>query len=430
MSLFSCCPKKPKKTLDYVIKWVEDTDKTIKELDASIKELEDWDENISELVAEAIENYDWSNLPVEALSRKADKVEDAVQGNLAALDSNGNLVDSGAGIGTVIEEDNTNLVPSGTIYNALQGKINKIVNATPGDFAGFDENGNLTDSGKKPADFADKIHHHSYIRGEVEWGQVLVFVDEDSSSYPMVTFQLKETTDPSNPSIEEASISFDNISNFKRALEDPVKSTDTTPTYDDSKLITAGGVKAALDGKRDLIGQSISLTIGGQEIEIEPSDVPNLIRALSDPDNTPTEDSDNLVTSRGVYDALNVKADNPVSLKLEKDMTAGYYYLYDSNGENTNADNIASVKALLAAITSGTVVSCKVLFKLGSGNTYYLLGYVSWAKFRRLGDYDYIIKLNVADKSYKCIIASSSETISGIADSEFPEKWEVTTLSL
>ena len=27
-----CCPKKPKKSLDYVIKWVEDTDKTIKNM--------------------------------------------------------------------------------------------------------------------------------------------------------------------------------------------------------------------------------------------------------------------------------------------------------------------------------------------------------------------------------------------------------------
>lgn len=58
-----------------------------------------------------------------------------------------------------------------------------------------------------------------------------------------------------------------------------------------------------------LIGQSISLIIGGTEVEIELSDLPNLIRALADPDATPITNSTKLVTSGGVAAALAGKAD-------------------------------------------------------------------------------------------------------------------------
>ena len=61
---------------------------------------------------------------------------------------------------------------------------------------------------------------------------------------------------------------------------------------------------------RELVGDSISLFVGGTEIEIEPSDVPNLLRALSDPDSVPKANSNKLVTSGGVYNALAGKMDN------------------------------------------------------------------------------------------------------------------------
>ena len=61
---------------------------------------------------------------------------------------------------------------------------------------------------------------------------------------------------------------------------------------------------------RELVGGSISFIVGGKEIEIELSDVPNLLRALSDPDSVPKANSDKLVTSGGVYSALAGKMDN------------------------------------------------------------------------------------------------------------------------
>lgn len=51
-------------------------------------------------------------------------------------------------------EDSTNPVQSGGVYDALQDKADKVENATNGNLAGLDEDGNLTDSGKSPSDFA------------------------------------------------------------------------------------------------------------------------------------------------------------------------------------------------------------------------------------------------------------------------------------
>ena len=105
---------------------------------------------------------------------------------------------------------------------------------------------------------------------------------------------------------QEIEIESSDVPNLIRALSDP----DSTPIANSNNLVTSGGVKAALDNKRTLVGQTISLVISGQEIEIDSSDVPNLIRALSDPDSTPIANSNNLVTSGGVKAALAAKMDN------------------------------------------------------------------------------------------------------------------------
>ena len=75
----------------------------------------------------------------------------------------------------------------------------------------------------------------------------------------------------------ECEITPSNIGNLARALETP----DATPTTNSDKLVTSGGVKAALDEKQD------TLTF----------------------DSTPTEESTNPVTSGGVKAALDGKQD-------------------------------------------------------------------------------------------------------------------------
>lgn len=78
-----------------------------------------------------------------AIGGKTDKVSNATNGNFAALDANGNLTDSGHKHSDYL-----------TSHQDITGKADKVTGATGGNFAGLDANGNLTDSGSKASDFA------------------------------------------------------------------------------------------------------------------------------------------------------------------------------------------------------------------------------------------------------------------------------------
>ena len=81
---------------------------------------------------------------------KAEKAASPTAGNFAGLDSSGNLTDSGKKPGDFADASHTHT-----------GKADKVSSATAGHFAGLDSSGNLTDSGKKPGDFADASHTHT-----------------------------------------------------------------------------------------------------------------------------------------------------------------------------------------------------------------------------------------------------------------------------
>ena len=81
---------------------------------------------------------------------KAEKPASPTAGHFAGLDSSGNLTDSGKKPGDFADASHT---PT--------GKADKVKNATAGHFAGLDSSGNLTDSGKKPGDFANASHAHA-----------------------------------------------------------------------------------------------------------------------------------------------------------------------------------------------------------------------------------------------------------------------------
>ena len=80
---------------------------------------------------------------------KTEKVSSAVAGDFAGLDAGGNLTDSGKKAADFAAASHTH-----------DGKADKVSGATAGDFAGLDAGGNLTDSGKKAADFAAATHTH------------------------------------------------------------------------------------------------------------------------------------------------------------------------------------------------------------------------------------------------------------------------------
>ena len=102
---------------------------------------------------------------------------------------------------------------------------------------------------------------------------------------------------------------------------------DTTPTANSTNPVTSGGVKAALDEKRqirqddpDTLDHAIVAATASdgdiyillsvreddnvKSVHITPDNMENLIRALITPDSTPTASSDNLVTSGGVAAAV------------------------------------------------------------------------------------------------------------------------------
>ncbi|MCO7161247.1 hypothetical protein NIA10_11730 [Agathobaculum butyriciproducens] len=81
---------------------------------------------------------------------KAEKAASPTAGNFAGLDSSGNLTDSGKKPGDFADASHTHT-----------GKADKVKSATAGNFAELDSSGNLTDSGKKPGDFADASHTHT-----------------------------------------------------------------------------------------------------------------------------------------------------------------------------------------------------------------------------------------------------------------------------
>ena len=81
---------------------------------------------------------------------KAEKAASPTAGHFAGLDSSGNLTDSGKKPGDFAAASHTHT-----------DKADKAKNATAGHFAGLDSSGNLTDSGKKPGDFANASHAHA-----------------------------------------------------------------------------------------------------------------------------------------------------------------------------------------------------------------------------------------------------------------------------
>ena len=81
---------------------------------------------------------------------KAEKAASPTAGNFAGLDSSGNLTDSGKKPGDFAAASHTHT-----------DKADKVKSATAGHFAGLDSSGDLTDSGKKPGDFANASHAHA-----------------------------------------------------------------------------------------------------------------------------------------------------------------------------------------------------------------------------------------------------------------------------
>ena len=101
---------------------------------------------------------------------KAEKAASPTAGNFAGLDASGNLTDSGKKPGDFAAASHTHT-----------DKADKVKSATAGHFAGLDSSGNLTDSGKKPGDFAAASHTHTDKADKVKSATAGHFAGLDSS---------------------------------------------------------------------------------------------------------------------------------------------------------------------------------------------------------------------------------------------------------
>ena len=101
---------------------------------------------------------------------KAEKPSAPTAGHFAGLDSSGNLTDSGKKPGDFAAASHTHT-----------GKADKVSSPTADDFAALDSSGNLKDSGKKASDFADKDHTHAGKADKVSHATAGHFAGLDSS---------------------------------------------------------------------------------------------------------------------------------------------------------------------------------------------------------------------------------------------------------
>ena len=142
------------------------------------------------------------------LDGKADKTIPASDGNLAALDgTTGNLKDSGiqphthnnktildaitdAGSGQIITE---------TERTALGNKADKVANAVAGNLASLDVSGNLVDSGIEAIDWRSRLHFHVDWQTDATW----THASTGSASYSLGLLKCLLATGTTSGSKEE-----------------------------------------------------------------------------------------------------------------------------------------------------------------------------------------------------------------------------------
>ena len=202
------------------------------------------------------------------LSGKADKVVPSAKGNLAGLDTTGNLIDSGipGTLDPVPTENSGNLVTSGAVFDAMGRKADKVTSATPGNFAEFDAKGNLTDSGKSYADLAGTFKaKQSPVNDPAASGTAVSFIDtieQDSDGEIAVT----KKTVPSASSTQDGLMSSSDWSKLD-ALPDASTLANDLAAKADKDADAVEGNLAVFDGNGNPVdsGAKITSTYDGSD---------------------------------------------------------------------------------------------------------------------------------------------------------------------
>ena len=125
-------------------------------------------------------NVPWTDTHQD-ISGKADKVSGGTENNFAALDSSGNLKDSGHKHSDYL-----------TSHQDISGKADKVSSATSNNFAALDANGNLKDSGHKHNDY---LTEHQDISGKADKATTVTAVTYDSTNKKITKTINGSTTD-------------------------------------------------------------------------------------------------------------------------------------------------------------------------------------------------------------------------------------------
>lgn len=163
---------------------------------------------------------------------KAEKVASPTAGNFAGLDANGNPTDSGKKPGDFAAANHTHT-----------GKADKVSSPTAGNLAGLDSSGNITDSGKKPGDFADASHTHTGKADKVKSATAGHFAGLDSSGN--LTDSGKKPGDFANASHAHAGYAEVKISSAVSVAASAWVSDSTYAAYPYAASIACSGVTAS-----------------------------------------------------------------------------------------------------------------------------------------------------------------------------------------
>lgn len=250
------------------------------------------------------------------ISGKADKVSDATNGNFAALDANGNITDSGHKHSDYL-----------TSHQDISGKADKVSGATSGNFAGLDANGNITDSGKSSSDFIESSLKGAAngiaeldSSGKVPTSQLPAYVDDVIDGYYYNNKFWEEDTHTTEIPGESGKIYVD-------------LSTNKTYRWSGTTFVVIASDLA--------LGETSSTAYRGDR------GAAAYAAAVTNVESTPSSGSSNLITSGGVYSGLSGKIDKVASA------TNGHFAGLDSNGNLT--DSGKSATDFIASTAKGAV---------------------------------------------------------------------------
>lgn len=213
------------------------------------------------------------------LDGKADKAVPSAAGNLATLSATGNLVDSRAAITSTYDStDSANPVTGSAVASAISGKADKDTDAVEGNFASFDANGNPVDSGSKASDFATAGHTHGNITNDGRVGETADLAVVTTTGGSVTTADMTVADVSASGSTLAAVTKVTQASNGKITVEKKnlqegttsqkgVVQLSSTAGSDEDKAATPKLVSDSVSGKADKVSSATAGNFAGLDSE-------------------------------------------------------------------------------------------------------------------------------------------------------------------